>query len=39
VIVAPRGLMGLWRDWFDRSRAREQGEPQAVPHTEPRTEP
>jgi len=39
VIVAPRGLMGLWRDWFDRSRAREQGETQAVPHTEPRTEP
>jgi branched-chain amino acid transport system permease protein len=39
VIVAPRGLMGLWRDWFDRSRAREKDEPQTVPRVEPRTEP
>jgi branched-chain amino acid transport system permease protein len=39
VIVAPRGLMGLWRDWFDRSRGREKSEPQAVRRTAPRTEP
>jgi branched-chain amino acid transport system permease protein len=39
VIVAPKGLMGLWREWFDRPRAREEAEPKAVPRAEPRTEP
>jgi branched-chain amino acid transport system permease protein len=35
VIVAPRGLIGLWRDWFDRPKAREEGKTLVEPRTEP----
>ena len=35
VIVAPRGVMGLWRDWFDRAASREEVETQVEVPTEP----